>query len=337
MKFYKIYLFLLLLATLFSACEKEIKFKGQVQEPMLVLNGFLTPDSVVSVHLSQSRFAMNYGTRFPSVEKAKAQLFVNGILKESLTPAANGNYRGTYYPRVKDEIEIRVSAAGFPDIKARTVIPAAPVFDLADSTLTYIFKDVTADFPAEKDVTHALVAQKNNFRLSLKDNPNEENFYFMKAEEYRYANNVLINRYVQRLDLRKVVKSDTQGGSSIFDILSEEEDGDLNKTRNMFSDVFVNGKELFFHFEYQDNMKRIKYLNGKKIEETKSEHEKEYRVSLSNMSKEFYQFVVSSSKAENLDGNPFAEPVQVKTNVENGLGILGAYTAKTFKHRVELY
>lgn len=114
----------MLLATLL-ACEKEIKFKGQVQEPMLVLNGFLTPDSVVSVHLSQSRFAMNYGAIPLPLKKPKARLFVNGILKESLTPAANGNYRGTYYLRVKDEIEIRVSAAGFPDIKARTVIYAA--------------------------------------------------------------------------------------------------------------------------------------------------------------------------------------------------------------------
>lgn len=76
MKIYKIYPLMLLLATFFSACEKEIDFKGEVKEPMLVLNGFLTPDSVVSVHLSQSRFAMNYGKRFPSVENAKAQLFV---------------------------------------------------------------------------------------------------------------------------------------------------------------------------------------------------------------------------------------------------------------------
>lgn len=181
------------------------------------------------------------------------------------------------------------------------------------------------------------MAQKNNLRLSLKDNPNEENFYFMKAEEHHYTKGALIMKNVQRLDLRKVVKSDTQGGASIFDILFDEEDGDLNKTRNMFADVFVNGKELFFHFEHEDNLKRIKYVNGKKVEETKSEHEKEYRISLSNMSKEYYQFVISSSKADNLEANPFAEPVQVRTNVENGLGILGSYTSKTFKYRFQLY
>ncbi len=54
---------------------------------------------------------------------------------------------------------------------------------------------------------------------------------------------------------------------------------------------------------------------------------KEYVIALSSMSPDYYHFVVSAAKAYNVDENPFVEPVQVRTNVENGLGgILGAYT-----------
>lgn len=47
---------LLILTGCFLSCKKDIKFEGTVSEPLLVLNGILTPDSVVSVHLSRSRF-----------------------------------------------------------------------------------------------------------------------------------------------------------------------------------------------------------------------------------------------------------------------------------------
>ena len=49
-------IFFAILIFLFASCEKEIEFKGDWVEPLLVINGLLTPDAPVAVHLSESRF-----------------------------------------------------------------------------------------------------------------------------------------------------------------------------------------------------------------------------------------------------------------------------------------
>ena len=40
----------------------------------------------------------------------------------------------------------------------------------------------------------------------------------------------------------------------------------------------------------------------------------------------YYFYSVSKQKYYQADGNPFAEPVQVYNNIENGFGILSAYS-----------
>ena len=54
------------------------------------------------------------------------------------------------------------------------------------------------------------------------------------------------------------------------------------------------------------------------------EYEYSLVVHLQSTSKEYYQYMKSFDQYVENDGNPFAEPTLVKTNVKNGLGILGA-------------
>ena len=86
------------------SCEKDIAFKGTITDPLLVLNSLLTPASVVSVHLSQSRFILGDIKPFTPISDANVSLFVNGSLKEQLTHDANGQYMGTYLPKASDEV-----------------------------------------------------------------------------------------------------------------------------------------------------------------------------------------------------------------------------------------
>ena len=57
-------LLLFIFAGSFISCEKDIEFKGKVTDPLLVMNALLTPESVVSVQLSQSRFVLGEITPF---------------------------------------------------------------------------------------------------------------------------------------------------------------------------------------------------------------------------------------------------------------------------------
>lgn len=60
---------------------------------------------------------------------------------------------------------------------------------------------------------------------------------------------------------------------------------------------------------------------------TITEQIKEYRIYLNSISKEYYLYLITRSAQDETGGNPFAEPVQVFNNINNGCGIWGAYSS----------
>jgi len=56
----------------------------------------------------------------------------------------------------------------------------------------------------------------------------------------------------------------------------------------------------------------------------------EYRVKVSALSEEMYLFYKSYAAYENADGNPFAEPVVLYSNMSNNMGCFGVSTTKRF-------
>lgn len=333
MKNRNIFSLVLICTMLLGACEKEIVFKGDVKQPMLTLNGFLTPDRDVSVHLSKSRFVFDEDASLADIENATVELYVNGTPKQKLTHNSNGWYKGTYRPRPEEEIEIRASAPGFNPIKARTVIPVPPALLLSDSAITYFYRDQSGFGSSGEEDQYKMLVQQNRVRLSLKEKADEENFYFMKSMDVIHLQNGTSYPNFHEVDIRKIAKTGVENENGIFDILFKEEDRSGEHLKNLFPDSYINGREIFFDFFYTDNIRYVRFVNGKEIPQPAEEMEKEYIVELSSMSKEYYLFLISSWKAEQQSDNPFAEPVQVTGNVENGAGILGSYATGRFTYR----
>jgi len=48
---------------------------------------------------------------------------------------------------------------------------------------------------------------------------------------------------------------------------------------------------------------------------------------LSSVSEDYYKYNVTLAKYEQTQGDPFAQPVQVYSNIENGFGIFGGYSS----------
>lgn len=326
-----------IIALLFSSCEKEIVFKGEVKKPVLVLNGFLNPDSVVAIHLSKSRFVMDDKTPFAAIENATVDVWVNGSRIETLRYTGRGYYRGVYRPKINDRIAIHASASGFEPIKAETVIPSAPAFELKDSTLVFSEIDLTGIYPSNAGETYKALQQKNNIRLALKDNAKEENYYFIQAVHNLYTEDNQTWRYPQKIELDKVLQDNALDDGSLISKLLGEADSNSKKAGNIFTDMFVNGKEVLFKFDYTEQIRVKRFVDDKEVPHPLKRIEKEYVISLSAMSEAYYQFVISSLKAYTMEESPFIEPIQVKTNVENGLGILGSYVSRSFAYRFYVY
>lgn len=304
---------------------------------MLVLNGFLTPDSVVEVHLSESRFILDNKHSFDIIEDATVELYVNGSPKETLRHGNEGYYRGTYHPLEQDIITIHASAPGLQPVKAETIIPSAPQIELADSTLTYKWEDLTDSPSSNPSETYKVLVQTNNIRLLLKDHPDESNGYFLKVDNTTYYEPDNYTIYPSDVDIKKILKGNITDDTSNFleEFLYDETDNLYR--RNLFSDTFFNGRNVFLDFQNIYYIKTKRYRNGKEEETHYGEYENEYTIALSGMSEEYYRFIITSHKAQSLENDPFADPVQVTSNVENGAGILGSYTTSKFVYRFKVY
>lgn len=331
---------------LFS-CEKEIRFKGDAQQPLMVLNGFLTPDSVVEVHLSKSRFILDNQHSFDVIKDATVELYVNGSFKETLLHKGDGfnnegisnegYYRGIYKPLEQDVITIHASAPDMQPIKAETVIPLAPVLELADSTLTYKWEDLSNHPSSSPAETYKILVQTNNIKLLLKDRPEESNGYFLKVDNTVYHDgdgDAYV--YPSDVDVKTILKGNALDDTSDFleDFLRDDTDNLYRK--NLFSDTFFKDRNLFLEFQNISFVEIKKYRYGIEVEYPDQRMENQYTIALSAMSEEYYRFVITSQRARQLRDDPFSDPVQVMSNVENGAGILGSYTTSKFVYRYKI-
>lgn len=336
MKKYLTILFLLISASCFISCEKEVDFKGKITDPVLVMNSVLTPDSVVTIHLSQSRFILGDLKPITDISGAAVSLFVNGDEKEQLTYKANGIYMGTYLPKPGDKIKIEAVAEGFDPISSQTVIPQNPNIVVSDSTVSII--EIKHDNPMQPNTVE--IAKYRNLQLQLKltDAHDEENYYFIKGTRNYYHSGKLVREWVLEIELSEVLKNTiTDGGNIIEDIIG---DGDFaDRDENLFTDLYVNGKDILFDFSLEEYIGFDTYVNGEKVEKDNDEEKEEtveYIIEIGEISKDMYQYIVSGNKATNTEDGGFSEPVQVHTNIENGIGILGAYSTYRFVSRFEM-
>lgn len=127
---------LVLGATLFHSCEKEVTFDFEHQ-PKLVLNCILNPDSTINARLTLSRNIENNLT-FQPVDDATIVLYENGIELSTLMPEGEGNYFLDYYPEPLSEYEITVMHPDFETLNASTVVPQKPNVKHQPDTLNHI-------------------------------------------------------------------------------------------------------------------------------------------------------------------------------------------------------
>lgn len=330
-----IFICIILLSAFFSSCEKDIVFKGKMTEPLLVLNSIITPDSIISVELTRSRFIIGELPPLSPVTDANVSLFVNGNLKEKLEYTDEGLYLSTYAPKSGDVIRLEAEANGFEPINALTVVPQKPSVIVSDSTVT--FEEEVFQLDSPPNAIQKIKKRLTKVQLKLQDDAAQEDYYYIKATRTYYRESYIVDQKILDVALSEILRNDLTTNE---DIVSELIDGEMSTDRidNLFNDRFVNGKDILFNFSFLDNEDNSTYLNGEKIEfnERESFITIEYRVEIGAMTKDMYQYIISGNKADNSLDSPFAEPVIIPSNIKNGIGIFGAYNAYNFVIRYKI-
>ncbi len=302
------YFALLTFATILLACEKEIAFRPNNQTPFLVMNGYLSPDSVWQVGVSQS-IPMGKKSADDNVGDALVKVFEKETLIETLKyNQISRRYTGIGKPLAGKEYKITIEKNGFLPIEATSVIEPSPnVLNVG------IVKDSYSKDRVIATITFCDQARVNNFYRLVVANEDE----FEKRPSWAVNNpnplgsgwigNTYINYF---LDIRSndpnLSWQNQSSSAGVFDDVP-------NNIFHIFNDELIDGKTYSLTFSY--SLSRYPDAKNNTV------------ICLQSITKELYMYLKSLSAQYYFGDDPLLEPIQVYSNVKNGGGILGGYNS----------
>ena len=337
----------LAMAALMTSCIKEVEFTGEQTEPVLVVNGMQQVGKTPNLIIEKSHFFLSNATS-TNVEGLEVKLFVNDEFVENLTVAdsmlyAEGEYyyetnykfnycHGDYIFKEGDKVRFEITSDEFDPASASLVMPGQPeVLGFDTTRMEGIYYDTYEECPecyTDTDSEGKPCRIENNgyydsethewidhfdtiypgslfyatlyFALQINDAAGSH-YYNIKPTEgfYNYYTRFYSEDPVfSNLSLTSLTDSDYQG----------------NDSYNVFSDALFENQhyDLNFYSEYVyfDNQAR------------------QFTVELSLISEDFYKYFQSYRSYNSNDLGIFtylyAEPTQIYSNVEGGIGIVGA-------------
>ena len=333
----KIILCIIITTFILASCEKEIAFNGEITEPMVVVNSFITPDSIITAQVSESMFFLSNGTEYKNINNANISVLVNGVLKETLKPLQSGIYKGNYKPAIGEIIKLVVKVPTKNEVSCEAKIDAAPEVILPIDTTNVLtgtqvyysdYYPYNGNSPKVGDTLAIITSQKINFTLKFKDNVNVKNFYRLVVitKDIFSVSNSITNTSKDSVLYNYDFSFDdiVSGNKSNNDPLAFS--GSSYNQYNVFSDELFNGKE--YPLTFSTNVDVYHYMSDYKYG-ARLPTRKEVNIFLQSISRDYYLYL--KSRQASTDYGFFAEPIQIHNNVVGGIGILGSYTSNMIK------
>jgi len=335
MKSTKLYFSILLSIFFLESCEKEIVFNGEVTTPLVVVNSFITPDSVISAHVSESRFFLKDSITFRNINNAEVSIWVNGVFKETMNFLENGLYKGTYKPAIGETIKLVVKAPTKNEVTSEAIIlPKTEIINLDTTNIwtgqRYQIQSYGNTYGSNPTIytydTITISGHQINYTLKFKDNENEKNFYRLVViiKEYNLKIDTLTNDTTISInDNYNFNFSDVVSGNNANNDPFSMSGYASGNIYNVFSDDLFNGKTYSLSFKTNEDI--FKYTNGYPYKPIVP-FMKIVNIYLQSISKDYYLYLKSRPAASGgIDF--FSEAVQVHNNIIGGIGILGSYTS----------
>ena len=164
---------------LFTACEKEVDFNGKVTDPLVVVNSYITSDSIVSANISESKFFLYNKEKITGTSNAEVSVYVNGVFKEKMTYLSKGNYKGTYQPKTGDVIKLVVKVPGRNEVNCEQTVLAKVDFTIDTTSVAGKSSYYTGtDYTTGKTDTMSIYSEiKYRYKIKIIDKEEEKNYY----------------------------------------------------------------------------------------------------------------------------------------------------------------
>lgn len=303
------YMMMLALVCVLASCVKEVEFSGEESDPRLVVNGIEQVGQPARLQVEKSLFFMDT-EKDCRVKDVEVDLFVNGVFKESLQVRDslivekyidwNGgnevemerleyafNYcEGQYLLCAGDRLRFEVRSSEFDMAIAEVTLPQAPQ---------------VMGFDVVNVVVDTISYDENVIWFELKlDDPRGPNYYNLDPREG-----------LSGFTSTDPVFSDLMG-LEVENLIGESSEYYGYGPYNIFSDTYFEGKVYTVSLK-----KSIWSWDGEPfVLEVSCVDENLYRYQTT------YDAYVASDPESIL--GMFTEPVQVYSNIQNGLGVVAA-------------
>ncbi len=342
----------LALAGLIVSCEKTIEFKSDFIQPQIVVNSVLRAgtDRVI-VQVEKSRTVLDDKSFFEALPDAQVTLFENGEFVAELGylavvdtfteylnygvvkkyPYEHGVYiDSSFIVKPGSTYRLEVTNDGFEPVVCETTVP----FPVTLNKLDYKMEKIPDQYMGN--------IYKVKLNLQIADPENEDNFYRIMAFKsrgielaffkngYYYGGGYGYYSPYDNLDSLAITDTIIQSREypnfvfSMDPVLTTNANADVLGTEadinEFFSDELMNGN---YNLSYWMNTYRDVY--------TQFDEYLEITTIINSLSRELYLYSKSRLQQSLADGNPFAEPVPVYSNVAGGLGIFGSESVNNMR------
>lgn len=299
------------LLLLLAACDRIIELEDIKIEPQLVICGIVTPGDTASL-LIQCNYITTELNPETRVSGAEALVYhqeqVHGRYTESSRDTGRYVYSGLPFEE-GETYRLEVRAKGFPTATSQTAVPKTPVFALGTHfwyprDKNYFFPDLmgidlTIDDPIGQE-NHYRVSAISGFLGQTSDFDVESNSWRDTIRYIHHQAELTSNSPVIETIFRhyyRLAQVDINSEASIYRLFYPEV--------LFFSDRYFNGQKFVLPLE-------IGIYNARKS--------MVLRLRLTAISPEYSQLVRSAAAYEKTDRAMFSEPLQLYSNIENGLG-----------------
>ena len=288
---------------LFWSCTKTIDFEDAETDKQVTINCIMYPDSSLQALIVNTRSVLS-GYNYTLITDASVALYEDGTEIGQLEEDGGYYKASNIKPQAGKTYQLKVIANG-KQLEATTQIPLAADISSIDTATVEdewghkkINIDLTFNNNTQDDYYRVVIMQE---RLSSYTDQNDSIIYSIRKNPYSFEADdpVFKNLY-------------NNFGGDELDI------GPENDYR-IFSDDFFNGKEYTLQFQMPGFNTSNNYGYNQNIIYEK------YTIHFQKISSDLFNYLKYLNLYDYYSDNPFSEPVQVYSNIENGTGIVAGF------------
>lgn len=303
----RIIVLLIVVPVMHWACEKPVTIKIPQKPAKLVINAWMGKDSTIALHVGKSRYSLAPldvpGSLLESytVKNAVPVIYEDGVAIDTLVyDAAAYNYKSLRNKKIRQghAYMVKVNAQGFTEAVAETLVPS-------QSEMAGLERVKNARTNSSGDT-------EDEITIKLNDPAGERNFYLIQI--FGAADDWNDGRVIGCV---KTTDKDMETLTADTDPM--EPDNCYDSDNLLMKDVNFDGGRKVLKL----------YVASYALEEYSSPSTGLVRrpfVKVHRITEDHFKFIKSVNIYSSTDGNPFAEPINVFSNVRNGYGIFSAYT-----------